>query len=344
MVSLGIVGFGELASSVYAPALSSLVKNVRLAGVVEPDGGRRQQIGQALPKVSSFSHLEEMLASTELDGVLIATPPTTHADLADQAFEAGLAVYLEKPLAADAADGQRILDAWRRSGAVGMTGFSYRFNTMIRDLAVALQRGSIGEVLAVRTTFGLVAGQLPGWKQQRATGGGALLDLGSHHIDLLMYLLGSAVGSVSCQLWSDRTEDDHAALQLTFENGVVAQIQLSLGTMLEDRIEVRGRQGTLLYDRYGSERLQHTDCRSGSIRGQLLTNRIKSLVPGRDLLEKLRSPWHEPAFPRALAAFVEAVASGRKRSPDVEDGWRALQVILAAEEAHRTRTVQEIPR
>ena len=342
MVNLGIVGYGDLARLVYGPAITALAPEVQLAGVVELDAARRRDAEVALPEVPTFSSFEDLLSTTKVEGVLIATPPTTHADLSVAAFDAGLAVYVEKPLAADERDGRRIVDAWKRAGTIGMVGFNYRCNSIIRNLREALDDGEIGTVVTARTFFGLAPEELPPWKQKRATGGGALLDLGSHHIDLLMYLLQSPVETVSGHIWSDRTEDDNAALTLTFRSGVVAQTHVSSSSVEEDRIEIRGRDGKLIYDRYFSERLQRTGRSSGQVRKQLLINRFMSFVPGRDLPEKLRSPLREPSFPRAIRRFVEAIAADDPKHPDIEDGWRCLQVILAAERAHREGRVEEV--
>lgn len=342
MVNLTIVGFGTLAHSVYGPVIAGLTPHARLAGVIEVDPGRQEKARISLPGVPFYDLLSDQISAETIDGVLIATPPTTHADLAVEAFEAGLGVYVEKPLAADSTDGRRIVDAWRKAGTVGMVGFNYRFNSIVRDLERALATGEVGTVVAVRTFFGLAADEIPAWKSQRASGGGALLDLASHHIDLLRYLFQTEVRTVDCQIRSDRTEEDNASLTLTLESGVVAQVCVSLSSVEEDRVEIYGSRGKLVYDRYNSERLQRTGRYPGQIRRQLLANRLMSFVPGRDVGEKLRSPLREVSFPRAIRRFVEAVATEKPGSPDIEDGWRSLQVILAAERAHREGRMQEV--
>lgn len=342
MVNLAIVGYGNLARSVYGPAIKAMAPSVSLSGIVELDPTRRSEARAALPGTSTFDSLEDLLAAAEVDGVLIATPPTTHAQIACSAFDAGLAVYVEKPLAADATDGQRILDTWKRAGTVGMVGFNYRFNSQIRQLQKSLAAGQLGAAVSARTYFGLATVNLPPWKRHRDSGGGALLDLGSHHIDLLAFLLQAQVETVSCHIWSERTEDDNAALTLVFSSGVVAQTHVSLSSVEEDRIEICGRDGKLIYDRYFSERLQQTGLSSGQVRTQLLVNRVMSFVPSRDLREKLRSPMREPSFPRAIGRFANAIATGEPTSPDIAAGWRCLQVILAAEQSHREGRAQEV--
>ena len=131
-------------------------------------------------------------------------------------------------------------------------------------------------------------------------------------------------------------------LTMTLDTGVVVQSFVSLASVEEDRIEVFGESGKLLYDRYFSERLARTGRAPGEIRAQLLINRLTSFLPGSGFREKLRSPMREASFPRAIEGFVEAVAQGESKSPTIEDGWRSLQVILAAEQANQEQRVVEV--
>ena len=342
MVKLAIVGYGDLASSVYGPAIRSLEPNVELAAVVEPDPSRRQQASENLPGVPCLASIETLISDATPEGILIATPPTTHADLAEVAFDAGLAVYVEKPLAASESDGQRILEAWRRAGTPGMVGFNYRFNPVVEQLRASLADSEFGRPVAVRTSFSLATSTLPPWKQIRKRGGGALLDLASHHIDLVSFIFASEIVRVGCRIWSQKSEDDNAMLTLELDSGVNVQTFVSLTTAEEDRIEVFGESGKLLYDRYFSERLERTGRSSRQVRTQLLINRINSFLPGPGFREKLRAPLREASFPRALRRFVDAVEDGESQSPTIEDGWRCLQVVLAAERADQEGRIVEV--
>lgn len=342
MVKLAIVGYGDLASSVYGPAIRSLGSKVELVAVVEPDSSRRQQAIETLSTVPCFASIEELISDATPQGVLISTPPTTHADLAEAAFDAGLAVYVEKPLAASDANGRRILDAWRRAGTPGMVGFNYRFNPVVEQLRATLTDPTLGRPVAARTSFSLASTTLPPWKQARSRGGGALLDLASHHIDLISFVFASEIGRVGCRIWSQKSEDDNAMLTLELESGLNVQTFVSLTTAEEDRIEVFGESGKLLYDRYFSERLERTGRSPGQVRMQLLVNRMRSFLPGPGFKEKLRAPLREASFPRALRQFVEAVERGESQSPTIDDGWRCLQVILAAERANQEGRVVKV--
>ena len=342
MIKLAILGYGDLARTVYGPAIRGLGSKAELVGVVEPDASRRQHAAQVFSGVPCLASLEDLISSASPDGVLIATPPATHADLAVAALEVGLAVYVEKPLATNRSDGRRIVDAWKQARVPGMVGFNYRLNPVVQELRAALTEEKAGSVVAVRTTFGLAADELPAWKKSRDTGGGALLDLASHHIDLIRFLFDAEIATVGCWIRSQRTEDDSAMLTITLESGIVVQSFVSLASVEEDRIEIFGESGKLLYDRYFSERLARTSRAPSEIRAQLLFNRLASFLPGNGFREKLRSPLREASFPRAIGRFVEAVAQGESKSPTIEDGWQCLQIVLAAERANQEQRIVEV--
>jgi predicted dehydrogenase len=148
---------------------------------------------------------------------------------------------------------------------------------------------------------------MPEWKRSRASGGGVLLEKGSHHIDLVRFLLGE-VRDVSCDL-----SDHSATLHLRLSSGAEVECRFAEGTADVDRFEIEGRDGKLAIDRHG---------------------RWFSL--SADALRKLVRREYEPSYRRSLARFVEAARTGVPASPDLEDGYRSLAVIVAAEDAART--------
>jgi predicted dehydrogenase len=160
---------------------------------------------------------------------VICLPPHLHAPSAIAAFEAGLHVYLEKPLAPTAEEGARVVEAWRRARTVGMMGFNFRFHPQAERIRQRIRSGDVGSPLGVRTVFSIVPHELPEWKRTRRTGGGVLLDLASHHVDLVQHLLDDPVVSVYATTRSLRGEGDHAAVQLMLASGAMAQIFVSSG-------------------------------------------------------------------------------------------------------------------
>ncbi len=288
--------------TVHLPVLRRL-PDVELVAVVDAEP---RQWPDGIP---GFTDYRDALALPGLDAVLIATPNAQHAPIALAALQAGKHVYLEKPLATNLAEAEPVIAAWRRAGVVGMIGFNYRFNPLFVKLR---QRLRATDVRRVRSAFTTPARPLPAWKQSRATGGGVLLDLGSHHFDLLPWLLDRPVEKVTAAIRSVKTEADTATVHWRFAGGITGESFFSLAADRDDdRIEI----GPLVVDRYRSRRV------SGKF----------AALPGWYTFQRFRSPGHEPSYLRALTEFVTAIREGRPASPDLADGYRSLELVTEAE-------------
>ena len=259
------------------------------------------------------------------------------------ALEQGKPVYLEKPLALSLDEGRHVLAAWRRAGVVGMIGFNLRFHPLFQAAKQHLQSGRLGDLVGARSVRSTVVQSLPPWKLSRHSGGGALLDLASHHIDLLHFLFGQTVHEVFAELRSQRSEDDGAMLQLRLAGGLIVQCWFSLTAVEEDRFEVYGQAGKLTVDRYRSLDAEITEVTRKFARFAQVRRKLRALVCNPSLLGKIVAPRREPSYRAALAHFVSAVRAGRPTSPDFWDGYRSLAVIAAAEESARTGHVVVLP-
>jgi predicted dehydrogenase len=164
-----------------------------------------------------------------------------------------------------------------------------------------------------------------------------LLDLASHHVDLLHYLLGRSVEEVIARTSSGRAEADDAVVSLRLDSGLVVQSLFSLGAMDEDRIEIYGRAGKLTVDRYRDWSPVITDPARQWERFSGLKRSLRKMVHAPYAWRKFRSVGHEPSYREALLRFVAAAGGGDTvEIPSLEDGYRSLEVIEAAEESART--------
>jgi myo-inositol 2-dehydrogenase/D-chiro-inositol 1-dehydrogenase len=233
-------------------------------------------------------------------------------------------------------DGQRVLDAWKDAGVVGMMGFNYRFSPLYREVKRQLDAGRLGALVAVRSVFSTAARGDRAWRGSRDRGGGVLLDLASHHVDLLRFLLGQEVHEVSAALHSQRSEDDTAMVQLRFADGLLTQSFFSLSAVEDDRLDVYGEAGRLTVDRYLSLEPEIVSPTRASARLQQLRHGVRSLARAGYAFDKLRAPGHEPSYAAALAHFVAAVRGECVASPDVRDGYHSLATVDAAERSARS--------
>jgi predicted dehydrogenase len=335
LIRIGLVGCGQISLAIHLKLLARL-PGVRVTAIAEPIEERRRAAQGLVPGALAFADCRDVLAQPDIDAVVLALPTGLHAAAAIAAFEAGKHVFLEKPLATRLEDGRAVLAAWRASGRIGMIGFNYRFNRLHREVKRLLGDRRLGRPVAVRSIFSSARRPLEGWKRERASGGGVLLDLASHHFDLARFHLGTDIEEVTCLLQSVESEDDTAATQLRLNDGLLMQSFFSHAASDEDRFEVYCERGSVIADRrYGLsvEVSSGIDRRRRRDQGRHLWRSVRSAGYG---FEKFRAIGHEPSYGHVFAHFIGALKGRHLGSPDLEDGFRSLEVVLAAEAAARS--------
>ena len=332
---VAILGCGAIARAAHLPSILR-ERDVTVVAVADQDAQNLAAARTLARDARAVAEYRDVLAMPDVDAVIIALPPALHADAAVAALEMGKHVYIEKPLATSLDDARRVLTAAHGRQLIAMMGFNYRFNPLTQQAKAKIAARAIGDIVAVRTVFSTAARPLATWKQRRESGGGALLDLAVHHIDLVRYLLDTDVTSVAATLASVRSEHDSVSLQLSLTTNVVAQIFCSLNSVDEDRVDVYGTNGKLSVDRYGSLRV---DVSPATARGALglavsrLAGEVGAMSYGA---EKRRAPMHDPSFPASIGAFIKSIRDGSAASPSLTDGLRAMEVIDAAERSAAT--------
>jgi len=148
--------------------------------------------------VAVHDSLETMLERTPVDVVLICTPPDTHRDLAIAAADAGVHVLCEKPLAIGLANACAMYDAASRAGTVLTMATKFRYVPDLMRARNAIRLGALGDVTLVRNAFEAPVQMRGRWNADRdRSGGGVLIDNGTHSADILRFLLGP-LESISC--------------------------------------------------------------------------------------------------------------------------------------------------
>jgi len=305
-----------------------------VVGAADPSPEARAR-ARRVAGIEAVADPDQLLARDDIAAVVICARTDRHAELAIGAAEAGKHLYLEKPIATTATDARRVADAVRHAGVIGMIGFNHRFHPLHQRARRLLLQGAIGPVRAVQTAFcePLPMELMPEWKRRRATGGGVLLDLASHQIDLLRWFLDDEIERVEASIASQVTEDDTAWLELRTARGTAATCFFSFRAARGDFFRFIGEQGVLLLDRYAlSLELAVTRRDSRAVRRRRLPPPW-AVTPWR--VRKLLRPAHEPSYRRSLVAFVEALHGRPRELPSMMDGLRSLEVVLAAEASGR---------
>ncbi len=319
-IAIGLLGCGGIASYYHLPALAAH-PDARIVAVADPAPEARNRARGIAPGIAVEADPRAVIERSDIDAVVICAENARHADLARAAAEARKHLYLEKPLALTLADGRAVVDAVQTAGVNGTIGFNLRFHPLHQEAHALLEQGKVGEVRAVRTIFHEPARgrRMPDWRRRRATGGGALLDLASHTVDLLRWHLGSESAHATARLESHSTEHDSARLRITMASAVEADVDCRLGTTRADVFEVEGTEGTMRVDRYG-----------GSLSVGAAPRPLKPL--GARVRGRLLRAGREPSFELALGAWIERLLGVDTPLPSLDDGLRSLEIVLAAEQ------------
>jgi predicted dehydrogenase len=303
--------------------------DAEVSAVCDIDPERAAQVA-SLSGARVFSDWRQMLDSADLDVLWICTPPRAHAAPAIAALDAGLPLYLEKPIARTLADAAQIVAAAARGSTVCTVGYQWRAVEVLGDLHRAL----------AGQTIGCLVGQSVGGTQSRpwfldmAAGGGNLLERGSHHIDLAR-VLGGEVAAVQAARSTIRLAprpagpagdiDDVVSVLLHFTSGAVGTIVIAwTSDTLPGRylVEVTAPDAALRLD-------LDPDFRLSGISGGSPVTGVSQSQP----------------FERSADRFIAAVRAG---DPELvlcppADAARTLAVAVAAEQALATGRTVPVP-
>jgi predicted dehydrogenase len=276
-----------------------------------------------------------LLNRTELDAVIVSTPPALHAEMCIAALHAGKHVLCEKPLARTPDEARSIMAAASASGRTLAVGFNYRFYPAFALAREVLQSGRIGELSHIRAYAGYSAtGHNQPWvKDAAVVGGGALHDNGIHLIDLVRSFLGEVQdvnGYATGRVWKYGRAEDNGFLLLRSPEGRIATLHASWTEWgrYQFRIELVGSLGKVVatcfpmrteilrLDRPGGRARVRRHAFLGTMVGEHA--RSYRWVVARSFVREYE------AFARAVAGQPSAVASGL-------DGLRAIEIACAAE-------------
>jgi len=281
--------------------------------------------------VQGFTDYRKMLESAELDAVSVALPNHLHAPVTLAAIEAGKHVLCEKPMALNAAEAQQMKEAADRAGKVLMMHFNMRFMTVAATLRPLVEAGTLGHIYHAVTTYTRRDGYpRPGtwFGQKELSGGGPLIDLGVHRLDLALWLMGyprpvAAFGNCYDLLARQKLEgvefdcEDFAAAMVRFDNGSTLYLAASWDGHQAERTE----QIMRLYGTRGSVFERN---------GQMTLCRQENGLPATRDLEP-REPEETPQ-----AHFVACILDGRAPGPSAAHGVSVMKILDAVYESSRT--------
>lgn len=255
-LKLGFLGTGWIGRN----RLEALAKENLIASCVIHDAAEAMALAaaRAAPHATIVSSFNQML-DAGLDGIVIATPSAQHAEQTRMALERGLAVFCQKPLGRDALEVNRVLKAAHSADRLLHADFSYRFTQGLRQIREIIGHGEIGPVYSVNMTFHNAYGPDKAWfYERRLSGGGCVMDLGVHLVDLALWILGfPKVVNVNSRLYTKGAPataddiEDFASARLDLQGGTSLNLQCSwrlpIGCDCQIEAAFHGRNGGLAF-------------------------------------------------------------------------------------------------
>jgi len=320
----GIIGAGIIADVRMAPAIRQ-TPGCELVAVQARDAARAAAFAAKHGAARHYTDVEALVADPQVDAIYIASPNYLHAEQTILAAQHGKHVLCEKPMALTLDECQAMIDACQTHNVRLMIGFMMRFHAAHQRAREMVESGFLGEHKLARAHF-LFQLPRPGpdnWRQQPAlAGGGAVMDVGVHCVDLLRFLLGTEVEAVSAFADHNPTtypSDETTVILLRFEGNVQGTVEVSFGVpYASNDFALYGSQGALL----GTDTL-----------GQKPTGRLRALsadgtsdVPLKPVNMYVAETEH----------FARCIAEGRESTISGQEGLQVQRIALAVYEAIRT--------
>jgi len=323
MKNLGVIGCGYWGAK-HARVLSELA-GARLHSVADLDQEKVKAITDKYPAVKGYHDMAQMLRNPQIEGVVIATPASTHFKLAQQALKAGKHVLVEKPLSLVPQEAQRLIDLATQEKLTLMVGHTFEYHPAVEVLRQIVQSGDLGDLYyldVARLNLGLY---------QRDVN--VIHDLSPHDISTLIYVLGQRPVEVSTRGYSIVHGDvvDLAYLEYRFPNGLVANSRVSwLAPKKVREMTIVGSQKMVIHDDVSEadpikifdkgiqaprETEQFGEWKFAYHYGEVIVPAI---------------PAGEP-LKREVAHFIECIATGKKPLTDGPNGRTVVSVLHAAQ-------------
>ncbi|HJS19754.1 MAG TPA: Gfo/Idh/MocA family oxidoreductase [Anaerolineales bacterium] len=320
--------------NIHAQAAKSQA-DVELSAVVEKYADRAAALAEKFHIRNQYETVEQLLKAGDVDALVIGTPNFLHAPQAVAALKAGVHVLVEKPMAINAREAEKMVEASQRSGAILMVAHCWRFDEDVLWLKKESKR--LGRIIRTKG-YGIHTHWGPaGWfTQKQFAGGGALADMGIHALDTARFLLGDPKPvSVYAKLgthYGDFDVDDTGVILVEWENGATSYIESGWWQPHADGPEA----ATQLYGTQGFGQLFPTQLELPNVETQTLDTIESGLTfPRLD---------HCPQsmYDAQMAYFVECIRNNKTPLPGAAEGLANIKVVDAAYKSSRTGKVVTI--
>lgn len=327
-VRIGVIGCGAIARYTHLRGYAQLPDEVEVVALADPFRENLNLLGDmhSIPADSRYVSYEDLLARDDIDAVSVCTPNYLHGPQTVDALQAGKHVLCEKPMATTVETAMAMLEAAKDTGKILMVGFTHRYMKHNQVTKQLLDEDAIGKPFMIRVRFAH-DGPYESWAattdwffRPEKAGGGALLDMGIHALDICRYMLGE-ITTISGQLGTfgkDIALEDTAVISLGFGGHAMGYIETGWSS----------KEGVLGLEVYGTE---------GSIVVDYSTP-IRIFRASTGKWEEITDAINDSAVAE-MRHFVECVKSGKQPLTSGEDGLISVKLAAAVYESAKTGCV-----
>ena len=244
---LGLVGAGAV-SQTYVQALRGC-EFARIAAIADVRPSAAKALAENIGCAAYDSH-EKLAEDAGIEAVIVCTPPNTHPDICRSFFARGIGVLCEKPISIESRDASQMIEAATAAGVVFTMASKFRYVDDVIHAKSLVASGVLGEIVLFENAFTSRVNMSRRWNSDPAvSGGGVLIDNGTHSVDIFRYFLGpiEAVAAVEGKRIQGLAVEDTVRLFVRTRSGVLGSIDLSwsLDKELESYIDIYGSNGTI---------------------------------------------------------------------------------------------------
>ncbi|HUS46637.1 MAG TPA: Gfo/Idh/MocA family oxidoreductase [Phycisphaerae bacterium] len=336
----GVIGSGGIARRRTIPEGIAPADNAELVAVYDVNADANAEVAEEFSAQAAGS-LEELLAA-DIDAVYVASPASFHREHVLAAAAARKHVLCEKPLGMTVAEAEEMIAACTTAGVTLGTAFMMRFQTQHLEALRLIQEGKLGAFTYGRAQLSCWYPPVPGaWRQDVATGGGgSLIDMGGHCIDLLEMLFGE-IEKVSCftsNIVHDYSSEDGAVAMLFFASGAMATVDTFFcipDSSSKNVLEIYGSKGSILAKNTigqgaAGEMVAFLEEDASGYDAQQTRQQSAGMVIAPDPIN---------TYMAEIAEFSRAVLEGRAPTNSAELGLESQKVLAACYESARTGAV-----
>ena len=322
-IKIGIIGCGAVADLLHLPALRK-VPIFKVVSLCDVDTDRAEYLKKkfCLEDAEIYDDFSELINHSDTAAVLVLTPPRFHAKICLEAATSGKHLFCEKPFAMSLIEANKVREVVEETNVKFMIGFSYRFRSENLKLKELLCQGFLGRIRHAETYFLTNIRLWPSvskFQYMKQEGGGALFEMGCHHIDLLSWYLGGVKGvraTVESKIL--RSVDDEAEVKLEFENGVTGEAHVSWAPSVPRyEIGVTGDEGEM--------RIKEED-----FYVYLKNKFVFRQGPLKLVLDRSKS-----SYQRELLHFGNCIRKDVQPNPGISEAVENTKIITAAYESSR---------